>query len=165
MPTNWRPSPGFTLIELVIMIVVLSVGLLGILSVINYTTSHSADPMIQICSVELGQRYLDEILPMRFNENSGNGGTPRCSSSDTGSVACTAIGAEGESRSEYDDVDDFNGLVETPTGYTGYSVSVAVVAAGGADGMPANPHTLLIEVSVSDPVGSNMRFSSYRLNF
>ena len=156
---------GFTLIELVIMIVVLSVGLLGILSAINYATQHSADSMIQIRAVELGQRYLDEMLPMRFNENSGTGGIPRCSSADAGSLACAAIGTDGDTRANFDDVDDFNGLVETPAGYTGYSVSIAVVAAGGTDGMPVNPHTLRIDVTVTDPLNSQMRFSAYRVNF
>ena len=165
MRTNPAHHNGFTLIELVVMIVVLSVGLVGILSAINYTTSHSADAMVQIRSVELGQRYLDEILPMRFNENSGTGGTPRCSSADPGSLPCAAIGSDGEARSEYDDTDDFNGLSESPAGYPGFTVSVAVAAAGGEAGMPADPHALRIDVTVADPLGSQMRFSAYRANF
>ena len=165
MRINSSRETGFTLIELVMMIVILGVGLSGLLGAINYSTQHSADPMIQIRSVELGQRYLDEILPMRFNENSGSGGTPRCSSADTGTVACAGIGTDGDTRATYDDVDDYHGLTETPAGYNGYSVSVAVVAAGGVDGMPVNPHTLRIDVTVSDPLSNQMKFSAYRVNF
>ena len=163
MRTKPIAQHGFSLIELVVMIVVLSVGLIGILKAIDYSVQHSADPMIQVRSIELGQRYLDEILPMRFNENTPAGGVPACTRA--GPPACAAIGADGEVRADYDDVDDFNGLVEVPAGYPGYSVSVAVIAAGGVDGMPANPHTLRIDVTVSDPVGSQMRFSAYRVNF
>lgn len=164
MLTKYQPR-GFTLVELVIMIVVLSVGLMGILSVINFTTAHSADSIVQIRSIELGQRYLDEILPMRFNENSGSGGTPRCSSADGGSVACAAIGSDGEARADYDDVDDFNGLTETPAGYAGYSVNIAVTDAGGEAGMPATPQTLRIDITVTGPLSTNMSFSAYRVNF
>ncbi len=158
-----RANGGFTLIELVIIIIVLSVGLLGVLKAINFATSHGADPMIQTRSIELGQRYLDEILPMRFNENTPAGGVPACTLA--GPPACAAIGIDGEARANFDDVDDFNGLVEVPAGYPGYTVNVAVVAAGGVDGMPADPHTLRIDVTVNDPLGSQMTFSAYRVNF
>lgn len=165
MRTSPSAQRGFTLIELIMMIVVLGVALAGLLGAINFATQHSADPMLQIRSIELGQRYLDEILPMRFNENSGSGGSPRCSSADPGAQPCAAIGADGETRANYDDVDDFHGLVETPAGYTGYSVTVAVLDAAGVDGMPASPHTLRIDITVSDPIGSTMRFAAYRVNF
>ena len=165
MHTNYRSQNGFTLLELVMMIVVLSFGLLGVIQAISFTTSRSADPMVQIRSIELGQRYLDEILPMRFNENSGSGGTPRCSSTDIGSIACAGIGNDAEARIDFDDVDDFNGLIETPAGYNGYVVNVAILPAGGENGMPANPHTLRIDVTVTDTVASQMTFSAYRVNF
>ena len=166
MRTDFPTQRGFTLIELVMMIIVLSVALMGVLGAISYSTSHSADPMIQIRSIELGQRYLDEILPMRFNENSGSGGIPRCSSADTGAAVCAAIGVDaGETRANFDDVDDFNGLLEVPAGYAGFTVSVNVTAAGGEAGMPANPHTLRIDVTVTNPIGDSMAFSAYRVNF
>ncbi len=165
MRTRPNSDSGFTLIELVMIIIVLAVGLLGVLKALNYATSHSTDPMIQIRSIELGQRYLDEILPMRFNENTPDSGIPACSA---GGIPCAAIGTDGEARANFDDVDDFNGLVETPAGYPGYTVSVAVVDASGDNigvANPGAPHILRIDVTVNDPLNSQMTFSAYRMNF
>jgi len=39
------------------------------------------------------------------------GGVPPCSPA---TVPCTAVGIDGESRAEFDDVDDFDGLDEQP---------------------------------------------------
>lgn len=172
---HWKShSSGFSLIELVIFIVVLSVGLVGIITAINQTVTHSADPMIQIRAVELGQSYLDEILPRRFDENSAEGGTPRCGSSDTGSIACSAtLGPEGETRADYDDVDDYDGIDESPpknalgavrSDYGNYRVTVSVSHAGGEIGLTAND-AKLIAVTVYTPDNTTFEFSAYRANF
>lgn len=51
-----------TLIELIVFIVIISVGLAGILSVMNVTVRSSANPMLQKQAVAMAEAILDEIL-------------------------------------------------------------------------------------------------------
>ncbi len=102
-----KPTSGFTLIEIVIVIVFISIAMVGVLSAYTNAMRNSATPMHQIRAIELAQAYMEEILSKRFDETSGQGGLPRCGSSDTGSLACTSAGNfgadSGETRSLFDD--------------------------------------------------------------
>ncbi|BCR06397.1 hypothetical protein DESUT3_34660 [Desulfuromonas versatilis] len=53
---------GVTLVELIISIVIIAVALSGVLMVINQTTSHSVDPMLQHQAVAIAESYLEEVL-------------------------------------------------------------------------------------------------------
>jgi MSHA pilin protein MshD len=53
---------GLTLIEMVIFIVIVSVGVLGILSVLNITAKGSADPMVRKQAMTMAEAILEEIL-------------------------------------------------------------------------------------------------------
>lgn len=171
------PRTGFTLIELIVFIAVIAIALTGVLLAINQSTARSVDPMINIRAAELGQTYLDEILPKKYDQNTGNdGGTPRCGSTDPGALPCSAtLGPEsGETRATYNDVDDYNGLLDSPPrdaqgnprpGYTGYQVAVAVSYAGTELGLPANDMAKRITVTVTTPQGDRFPFAAYRTNF
>ena len=80
---------------------------------------------------------MEEILGRRYDERSPSGGVPPCSSTTT---ACSTAGAfnDGETRAQFDDVDDYNGLVEQPPrdvngnprpDYDSYRVAVSVAYA------------------------------------
>ncbi|MGE0080337.1 MAG: hypothetical protein AB7U81_03465 [Thiohalomonadaceae bacterium] len=84
-----------------------------------------------------------------------------------------AIGAEaGEARSAYDDIDDYDGISETPThqtggtmpGYDGYTVAVDVEQVAVFAGVAAED-TRRITVSVTNPLGETFRLQAVRLNF
>lgn len=57
-----KRQAGITLIELVLYIVIVSVGIAGILSVMNVTTQHSADPMVRKQALAAAESLLEEIL-------------------------------------------------------------------------------------------------------
>ncbi len=177
---------GFSLVEMVVTLVVMAVVFAGVALVFYNTVRRSPEPVLNMRAAALGQAYLDEILTKRYDENSGQGGIPRCNSTDPGSQPCSAsLGPDVsptnapalESRAEYDDVDDYNGLDESPpidalgnvrTGYTNYRVRVTVVYAGtGANGLGlANVQDAkLVTVTVTSPLGDNMVFSGYRVNY
>ena len=81
---------GLTLIELIVSMVIISIALGGVLMVMNFTTSHSADPMIQHQAVAIAEAYMEEILLQRY-ENPD-------------------VGYEGVARKSFDDVDDYKKL-------------------------------------------------------
>jgi MSHA pilin protein MshD len=171
-PTYGR---GATLVELVITIVLMSIVLVAIASTLSFSSSRSADLLYQVKLVELGQAYLEEILTKRFDENSPLGGVPACAPTTT---ACGVIGPDGEGRSQFDDVDDYHLLDESPPldpdgivrqNYVGYRVVADVAyiteAQRVALALDAVTDAKLIVVTISPPTGSALVFSAYKGNF
>ena len=75
-PRTRRPRhTGVTLVELVMYIMVVSIGVAGILSVMTYTTQHSADPMVRAQALLIAESYMREILLKRFLDPSGGTST------------------------------------------------------------------------------------------
>ncbi len=166
---------GFTMIELVITIVIMAIALVSLAMTVSFSARHSADSMIQVKLVELGQAYLEEILTRRFDENSPVGGIPACFPAGT---TCGALGAESESRSEYDDVDDYAGLDESPprdslgnarSNYVGYRVVIDVAYMSAAEltaySLDDATDGKLITATVYPPSGKAVVFSAYKGNF
>ncbi len=166
---------GFTLVEVIVMIVVLSVALTGLTIAINETVKHSPKPLIQTRAMELAQAYLDEIFAKRFDELSGQGGTPRCDSTDNAAQLCSNVmgDEEGGVRSLFDDVDDYHGVNDAPpvlasgtslTNYSSYQVQITVGYSGGEIGL-GNRAAKRVTVSVTTPLGNVVPVSAYRVNF
>jgi MSHA pilin protein MshD len=84
---------GLSLIELIMFIIIVSVALVGILSVMNVTVKSSADPMLRKQAVAMAEAILDEILAKDYVNPTPGGYTetaPTCAN-----------------RLLYDDVDDY----------------------------------------------------------
>lgn len=147
---------GVTLIELIVAMVVISVALTGVLLVINYTTSHSADPVLRHQAIAIAEAYMEEITLKDFTD-------PDPDPAD-----------DGESdRILFDDVDDYHGLADPRAadqtgaaiaGLANYSVNVSVVPESyGPGGAPVNG--LRIDVTVTDPAGESLTLTGYRANY
>lgn len=188
-----RINSGFTLIETVVGIVVLAISFSVITTLIYPIVEQSADQLHQVKAAELGQSMLNEIQNKAFDENSDKtGGIIRCA--EISASACTlnnSLGSDtGESRINYDDVDDYDGLsfdfeadpieyIENSQGqslgdlYLGYSLDVSVCNDGDYDGVcsdkiAGNTDTStakLITVTIRTPTGFDIQFSTYRANF
>ncbi len=90
-----RPEQrGATLIELVISMVIIGIAVVGVLKVMEVTTRHSADPMIQHQAVAIAEAYLEEILTKEFDDPEAETGT------------CEE-GLPSAARGVYDDVNDY----------------------------------------------------------
>ena len=123
-------TKGFTLIELIVGIVVLSISFSLIISLILPLSEKSAEQLHQVRASELGQSMMNEILARAFDENSDMaGGLVRCGEN---SVVCTGTTGEGSlgadvgetERSLYNDVDDYIGFdFSTETNALGESFS------------------------------------------
>ncbi|MCK5322699.1 MAG: prepilin-type N-terminal cleavage/methylation domain-containing protein [Desulfobulbaceae bacterium] len=182
---------GFTLIELVMTILILGSVSLILIPFFN-SIIHGSDPIIRQRAVSLGQAMMDEICGKRWDENTPVGGGAIVSVESfvtknrggiplTGADPVTAIGTEEGSRTDYDDVDDYNGLSETDTfsdqlggtfTWTGYSrtVSVDYIA---SDSSPIDENTPIaggttdskrIVVNVTTPLQETFTFVAVRCN-
>jgi MSHA pilin protein MshD len=175
---------GFTLIETVVGIVVLSIAFSIFTTLIYPLANQSAEQVHQIRAAELGQSMINEILGKAFDENSDkSGGAQRCG--ELYVAACTAsnllgadsLGADSESRATFDDVDDYDQLrlIESSLEddlddiYIGYQIYVEVINdsnySGGSDSNDNNFTAKLITVTVTTPQDFNFVFSVYRVNF
>lgn len=122
---------GFTLIELVIFIVVVSVGVVGILSVMNLTVQHSADPVVRKQAAALADSILEEILLKEYDDP------------DDG------VNVVEAGRDSYDDIDDYNGLTnaaftDLPAVVSGYGINIAVTDGTATLGVTATQVTVTV---------------------
>lgn len=126
---------GLTLIELIIFIVVVSVGIAGILSVLNLTVAKSADPMVRKQVLAVAEAMMDEILAKDYQNDplGDNTATPTLGCTPSTTPRCNQNTVLD--RQNYNDVDDFNNwnrtgvylLDGTPAPILGtYTVAVAV---------------------------------------
>jgi MSHA pilin protein MshD len=141
-----RNNRGLTLIELVVAMVVIAIALSGVLLVINYTTRHSADPVLRHQAVAIAESYMEEICLKDV----------------------IADGKEAN-RSLYDDVYDYDGLNDSGVenayanavaGLENYDVSISVTTESfGPSG--AQIAGARIDVTVTDPAGQELTLSGY----
>lgn len=173
---------GFTLIEVIIGIVVFAFSLSIITSLILPTSTQSANQLQQIRAAELGQSLMNEIIGKSFDENSDRvGGVTRCNEPSVAINPCSSVfgpDTDENSRADYDDVDDYNGLIESGSNieniqgqalgrhYQGFTTEVSVVYDGNYDGIQdANQRAKLITITVTSPAKDPIVFSSYKANF
>lgn len=150
---------GFTLIELIVAIVVISIALLALINVFNQASINSVDPIVQVRALECAQAKMDQILARKFDENTPSGGVPACGSADAGAIACLGITADAA----LDDVGDFQ--LHTDNRLDQCQISVAVANAGTELGLSANDQARRITVTVNSTGGGSAVLSAYRTNF
>lgn len=161
-PTSVNHQSGFSLIELIAFLVIISVALVATLKVFNRAQQQSADPIIRMQALEYAQAQLDEILARKFDENTPTGGVPACGSDD--GVACLGITTPD---SEYDDVGDYHGFSQS---HGPFVTNVTVIEAGNDLGI-SNNQARLITVVVDSPatskaaLGSPITLKAYKVNY
>jgi MSHA pilin protein MshD len=185
-PHHLSPDTGFSLIELIIIIVILGF-LTAIMVPFIQSFLRSPDPMFRQQAVALGQALMDEIVSKRWDENTAIGGGPlntdESSRGTTGATAVADLGADaGETRATYDDVDDYNGFSETTDFYdqtgaisitlNGFSRQAAVTYIASntttIDSSTAasatTTDTKMIVVSVTSPINETYTFVTVSCN-
>lgn len=95
-----RRSSGFTLIELIMFIVIVSASLAGVLSVLNTVTSRSADPLIRKQMLTIAEALMDEVQ-MRSFKYCTTGSPAGCA------AALPIFGNEGKTRTTYEYVGNY----------------------------------------------------------
>jgi MSHA pilin protein MshD len=147
--TGGTNNRGFTLVELIISMVVVSIALGGVLMVMNYTVRHSADPMLQRQAVAIAETYMEEVLLHAYSDPDGTSGEAL--------------------RRLFDDVDDYDGLTDAGardqngnaiTGLEAYTVTVDITGSS-LNGVACKKVT----VRVSHPADIDLSLSGYRTNY
>jgi MSHA pilin protein MshD len=141
---------GATLIELVVSIVIIAIAAGAVLGVLSRSVGRSADAMVLAQAVSIAEAYLEEIALKSFVDPDGT---------------------DGEAlRPDFDDVDDYNGLVNVGARdqfgtalapLAAYTVTVTVAASTALAGVPG-ADAERIDVSVTHPSGSVVRLSGYK---
>lgn len=147
---------GVTLIETIVFMVLVSVGVVGLVSVMNPLIQHSADPMVTKQMVAVAESLLNEVLHQPFtwcDPEEGNATTAQsyagCASNPQNVLGATP-GTErrdgsGVSGEFFDNVRDYAGFamdnVADPAGgsiISGYRAEVAIIEAGVTFGIAAD---------------------------
>lgn len=168
---------GFTLVETIIVIVLVGAMMAGMTSLFMNNVGNSHRPFLRQRALAVANAFMDEIQHKRWNECTPIGG----GAIDTGTGLCPdgtgipAIGVDGvENRSTFDDIDDYNGLSQSPPqnsagvdmpGYDGFMVTVSVAQPAAAWNTIAAADVRLITVTVTSTSGEAIAVSAYRVNF
>jgi MSHA pilin protein MshD len=146
---------GFTLMEVLVLIVVIGVAMAGVLLVFQNTVRSSADPQVYKQSLAIAEAMLDEIL-LNAYDHDGVVGT----------------------RAQFNDVQDYHGFataggltdiqgVAVP-GLGAYNASVTVAATPltneGAT-LPAIAESRRVTVTVVHDSGLSVSLDGYRLKY
>ncbi len=173
---------GLSLVELIMFIVIVSVGVAGILAVFNVTTRSSADPQIRKQMTAIAESLLEEVSlkPFSFcDPDDPSAALPAT----TSSAGCTggSNGANDESRlplgpeageagrADFDNVSDYNGLSVSPysdvsgTSFPGYAATVAVAQQQLETTIPL-ADSLRITITVAQG-NEALSLSAYRLRY
>lgn len=146
-----RRESGTTLIELIAFMMIVGVALAGVLTVFGVSVRSSADPMASKQMLAIAEALLDEVqsLPFTWCDPDDRSATTATSATLDATAtdptqcwdAIEAVGVEtvsGNTDSRlsatypFDNVSDYNGLINVTTGVTGnafptgYSASISV---------------------------------------
>jgi MSHA pilin protein MshD len=145
-----RAARGVTLIELVVAITIVSIAAVAVIGAMSVVSARSADAMIRQQGVALAEAYLEEIILKPVVDPDG--------------IAETG-------RANFDDVDDYNGLLDVGAHdqlgnaiLGSYTVSVAVVPTNALSGVPSSA-ARRIDITVTHPAGTNVLLSGYTAGY
>jgi MSHA pilin protein MshD len=141
---------GVSLIELIVFIIVVGIACSSLFATYNYSLIHNPDPIIHVRALELAQARLDEILALKYDENTPTGGIPACGSTGTPTPPI----CNNTPDANRNDVDDFHNVSDIP--YTGYTRNVTVVTANNIK---------LITVTVTGPINWSVTLAAQKANF
>ncbi|BBP04002.1 hypothetical protein TPL01_16190 [Sulfuriferula plumbiphila] len=180
IPSRYRQA-GISLVELVMFIVIVGVAVAGVLSVMNVTTRHSADPMLRKQALAIAESLLEEIELQPFtycDPDDANAASATGAFVGVNGCAATveALGPEtGETRyasPQFDNVNDYSGFSMSPivditnsplAGLGAYTASVSITQAGARFSLPA-AEVLQIDVRVISG-DTDITLTGYRFRY
>jgi MSHA pilin protein MshD len=147
---------GITLIELLFFIVIVSIALVGVLSVLNITAAKSSDPIVRKQAIATAEAMLEEVLLKDFSNATC---LPSC-----------AANSQAD-RPNYTSVDNYNGWNQTGIvdilaspipGLSAYTVRVTVASAALGGVASANSKSVTVTVTGD---GQTVSLTGFRMNY
>lgn len=189
-----RRQAGVTFVELIMFIIIVSVAVTGVLLVMNFTSSRSADPMTRKQALAIAESLLEEIelQPFTFCDPTDDHVTTAqaatVNAGDSAQCATTveSLGPEtGETRysvtTPFNNVNDYGATISgatnnlMPSGIldvtTGAVISglenyaASVTITQQSLGSVAATESLRIDVRVTGPGGADVTLTGYRLRY
>lgn len=175
---------GISLIELIMFMVIVSVGVAGILSIMNITVRHSDDPVQRKQAQAIAESMLEEVSMQPFTycapadvnaltaaSVSDCAGVPGIPSED---VLPSTSRVSNVARREADNVADYNNFSMTPildiegtpiAGLEHYTVSVAITQTGDTL-LPAVTKNDVLQINVRAVAGdTDITVTGYRFRY
>lgn len=153
-----RRQSGLTLVELIVFIVIVSVGLAGILATYNTVVRGSADPMVRKQALAIAESMLLEIEQQPFTWCDPNDDNVTTATSAAGCATSQTVPTAGESRGNnitpFDNVIDYAGYNAAASdilggnAVDGYAVTVAIAQAGGVAPFAGFPADAVLRIAV-----------------
>jgi len=170
---------GLTLIELVIFIVIVSVGIVGILSVFNVTVLKSGDPLVRKQAQVLAEGLLEEIQYAEFAICNGSDPNVATITTAGGCAIADNFNNRGETRPYYSVKEYatasksattispivFPASIAAPSGYTAsvfIDDTLSIIPTNSA--VPAGD-VMLIQVTVTGPQNITAVAEGFRTRF
>lgn len=153
---------GLTLVELVIFIAVVGIAVAGVLLVMNYITSRSADPQLRKEAIAVAEALLEEVEmsgftycdPLDTNFRTATGtfvGANGCA------TTVENVGPEPGNTRPYDNVNDYVSAYGVPQALVGdVTGNTALIPAGYAATLMETPEALGGITSGSPPASTNV---------
>lgn len=150
---------GFTLVETVIFIVIVSVAVAAITMQFSQNVQHSASPLLRQKAIVLAQFYMDRMQTVRWDENTPVGGGATAGQSTPG-----VDGGEACGLATIDDFDDFDCFSAFDLG-DGFTLDITVTnGSGGWDAIPATEYKQAV-INVATPAGETLSVTLLRADY
>lgn len=186
-----KVTRGFTLVELVVFISIVSVAVAGVVGALSYVNRSSANPLVQRQAMAIAEALLQEIQQTSFSYCDPNDTNAATATSYAGCAADSQQALTGPSpatESRYNQSNTFDNVADygnftmpdancagicllgdaTPiNGLTGYVASVALAAVGGSSSFPglSSDAALQITVTVTGPANTRVVLRGYRVRY
>lgn len=186
-----KTNKGFTLVELVVFIVIVTTAIAGVLGALAWMSGHSANPLIRKQALAIAESLMQEIQQMPFtycDPDDANAATASSYSDCTNPQNASLNGPTPNAESRYsatnpfDNVADYGGFSmpgggcsgicrigssAALTGLNAYVASVAITQAGGSGafaGLPGDA-VLQIVVTVTGPANTTIRLTGFKVRY
>lgn len=166
---------AFTLLEVLITVIVIGIAASAIIGVFMTTVKSSADPLIRQQAIAIAEAYMEEIQLKQFCEDPAPPMLDPPPKSPPGCPSETGGSEASETRSNYNDVQDYASLPADKLvrdqngslipGLSDYRVTVEISAAELGSITQSSGNALRIDISVDHPAIDPITLSAFRTNY
>jgi MSHA pilin protein MshD len=191
MPPSIRNHHGFSLVEMVVFIVIVTTAIAGVIGALAFMNGHSADPLARKQAIAIAESLMQEIQQMPFtfcDPDDPSASTANSAADCSANSQANLNGPSPATESRYsatnpfDNVADYGGFTMPGGGCAGicrigsnaaidglsaYAAAVAITQAGGTGAFAglAADSVLKIVVTVNGPANTTIRLTGFKVRY